>query len=485
MANIHQNGDDSASLWGLVLAGGDGKRLQSYIRATRDNDLPKQYVNFVGKQSLFERTCRRSELLIPAERIFTIVSRHHLRHDEVRRQLTERVNGTVIIQPENRETGPGLLLPLMHLYNRCSDAIVAVFPSDHFIVEEERFMDHVQLAARAVERDPSKIVLLAMEADKPEVEYGYIVPSQNDSQINPSGLRRAAKFVEKPDAKLAEQLVKQGALWNTMIMVFKVIKMMAKFYPKIADQFLCILNAIGTPRENQTIESIYRNIEPMSFSKGFLEKLSQTNPEILAVLPVLQVSWSDWGSPDRLMQSLALLKKSHRRPGADSSPAALRLPTGAVDAKPPFSWSVPSRLLHRALSIALCALSIGALVVSADRFSWAQNVISRDDASKVLTVENLQLENGGVTGIVQNRSPHLIRDVQLFVRHTWLWDNETKPGKNDPGTSAYFTLREEIPPGGRASFNYRPSQALSQMASGQYQSSVFIAGFTEVIPQAK
>jgi hypothetical protein len=137
------------------------------------------------------------------------------------------------------------------------------------------------------------------------------------------------------------------------------------------------------------------------------------------------------------------------------------------------------------LSIALCALSIGALVVSAEHFSWAQNVISRDDAAKVLTVENLQLENGGVTGVVQNRSPHLIRDVQLFVRHTWLWDNETKPGKNDPGMSAYFNLREEIPPGGRVSFNYRPSQALSQMAGGQYQTSVFIAGFTEVIPQAK
>ena len=35
------------------------------------------------------------------------------------------------------ETGPGILLPLVHIYKRCPEAIVSVFPSDHFILEEE------------------------------------------------------------------------------------------------------------------------------------------------------------------------------------------------------------------------------------------------------------------------------------------------------------------------------------------------------------
>ena len=185
MATFHRNTNRDPSLWGLVLAGGDGRRLQNYIRAARGDNLPKQYVNFFGKHSMLERTLRRSEKLIPAEQILTVVSKEHLRHDEVQRQLADRADGTVIIQPENRETGPGLLLPLMHLYKRCPEAILAVFPSDHFIVEEDRFMDHVKLAAQAVEQDPSKIVLLAIVADKPEVEYGYIVPSQNDELVNP------------------------------------------------------------------------------------------------------------------------------------------------------------------------------------------------------------------------------------------------------------------------------------------------------------
>jgi mannose-1-phosphate guanylyltransferase len=485
MANIPQNGDRSASLWGLVLAGGDGKRLQSYIRATRGNDLPKQYVSFVGKQSLFERTCRRSEWLIPAERIFTIVSRHHLRHDEVRRQLTDRVNGTVIIQPANRETGPGLLLPLMHLYKRCPDAIVAVFPSDHFIVEEERFMDHVQLAARAVECDPSKIVLLAMEADKPEVEYGYIIPLHPDGQFNPWGLRRAVKFIEKPDVELAARLINSGALWNTMIMVFKVcrlVELMGQLYPKLLDQFTRILDVIGTPRESSTVEAVYRDLPPLNFSRGVLEKLTESNPETLSVLPVLQVSWSDWGSPARLMQCLELLKHGSLQ---RNSPPSVQQPQTDVTPKRRRPRPAPLGPLYRALSIALCFLALGAVGIGSGQRAWAQNVASREDASRVLIVENLKVEDGQISGTVQNRSASMVRDVELFIRNTWLWDNETKPGKNDPGVSEYYNLTKPIPPGGQATFNYRPTTPLGKPASGHYQTSVSIAGYSEIIPQTR
>jgi len=487
MATFHRNTNRVPSLWGLVLAGGDGRRLQNYIRAARGDNLPKQYVNFFGKHSMLERTLRRSEKLIPAEQILTVVSKEHLRHDEVQRQLADRADGTVIIQPENRETGPGLLLPLMHLYKRCPEAILAVFPSDHFIVEEDRFMDHVKLAAQAVEQDPSKIVLLAIVADKPEVEYGYIVPSQNDGLVNPWGLRRAVKFVEKPQVEVAKQLVEQGALWNTMIMVFKVrelVNRVAQLYPKISGQFTCILNAIGTATENRTIDSIYRNLEPMNFSKGFLEKLSVTQPDILAVLPVFQVSWSDWGSPDRLMQSLAGLNHSNKRPGEGHFPSVKPQPGLATNARNRNSRPTPKRL-PRALIAAVLSFALGIIVAAPTRPSWGQNVASRDDASQVLTVENLNIENGTVAGTVQNRSTRLVRDVQLFIRYTWLWDNETKPGKDDPGTSAYYTLAEPIPPGDRAAFTYRPAPPLAKMAGGHFETSVAVAGFTEVIPQPK
>jgi mannose-1-phosphate guanylyltransferase len=62
-------------------------------------------------------------------------------------------------------------------------------------------MDHVALAAQAVAHDPSRIVLLAMEAQYPEVEYGYVVPREDHGRLNLWGIRNIAKFIEKPDPK--------------------------------------------------------------------------------------------------------------------------------------------------------------------------------------------------------------------------------------------------------------------------------------------
>ena len=305
------------ALWGLVLAAGDGTRLQSYIRHTRGADLPKQYVNFVGQRTMLEHTFDRAEQLIPPKRILTVVGQHHLRHAEVRRQLAQRAGENVIVQPDNKETGPGIFLPLMHIYKRAPEAIVAVFPSDHFILEERRFMDHVELAARAISHDPSSIVLLAMEADAPEVEYGYIVPRAEPNQISLWGTRSAARFVEKPPVALAQELVATGGLWNTMIMVFKVrrlLELLGRLFPTIYRRFTRIHDVIGTPVETETIEAVYQTLEPMNFSKDFLEKVVSEYPDTITVLPVPQVFWSDLGSPRRIAQVLERLGQKQTIP---------------------------------------------------------------------------------------------------------------------------------------------------------------------------
>lgn len=310
-------------LWGLVLSAGDGRRLQDYIRETRGADLPKQYVNFTGDFSLLEQTYHRAERLIRPEHILTIVGKHHLQHGEVKRQLAGRDPATIIVQPSNKETGPGVLLPLLHLYKRDPRAIIALFPSDHFILEEARFMDHVALAAQAVAHDPRRIVMLALEAHGPEVDYGYILPRLDDGQINLWGTRPTAGFVEKPERQLAQQLVRAGGLWNTMIMVFKVrnvLALMRRLCPATYYRFIDIFDAIGTPMEAKAVEALYEQIAPMNFSKDFLEKLSVHTPAAIAVLPVLQVHWSDWGSPARVVQTLELVE-GKQQPAAPQKPA--------------------------------------------------------------------------------------------------------------------------------------------------------------------
>jgi mannose-1-phosphate guanylyltransferase len=299
MINVHH----ASIRCGIVLAAGDGQRLQSFIQRLRGDCLPKQYVNFVGSRSMLQNTFYRAEKLIPTERLFTVVSRDHLIHLEVRRQLFSRAAGTVVIQPVNKETGPGVLLPLMHVYKRYPESAVAVFPSDHFIVEEDLFMDHVELAFSAVQRSPSCLVLLGIQPREPEPEYGYIVPGR---EAHP-GVWEVSQFVEKPAPHAALKLIEQGGLWNTMVIVFKVktlLDLVCRAAPEMYRLFEQVLQAIGTAEEPDAVNNVYQRLSALNFSKGLLETFVADSTSRLMVLAVRGVRWSDWGSERRITTAL-------------------------------------------------------------------------------------------------------------------------------------------------------------------------------------
>ncbi|HEY1371792.1 MAG TPA: sugar phosphate nucleotidyltransferase [Candidatus Binatia bacterium] len=303
--------------YGIVLAAGEGKRLEPLVRQLRGDSLPKQYVTFIGRRSMLEHTFARAEKLIPRERIFTVIAEHHVDFLSVRRQIAVRAPNTVIAQPENKETAAGILLPLMHVYKKDPEALIAVFPSDHFIFEEDRFMSHVAVALQAVERNPSLFVLIGVEPTEAQAEYGYIIPHGVDSERYPSTLRRVRHFIEKPDAATASDLIGAGALWNTMVMVFKaknLLDIIAGLNPELSGAFQEVLAAIGEPDEASRIREIYRRVKPENFSKGIVEQLPARHPACLSVLSMGGVLWSDWGLPRSIEW---VLRKIDERESAD------------------------------------------------------------------------------------------------------------------------------------------------------------------------
>jgi mannose-1-phosphate guanylyltransferase len=323
---------------GLVLAGGEGKRLQPFIKSLGKGTLPKQYVNFIGSRSMLEHTLQRAEKLIAPERVLTVITESHLRYPEVRQQCSARPRGTVIVQPENKETGPGLLFPLMHLYKQCPNSVVLVLPSDHFIGEEDRLMDHARLACLAIKRDPSRLILLGVKPDRDEPEYGYLLPNKKRLPIGPD-MSEISWFIEKPDPKTARRLTRGGGLWNTMIMVFKTKTMLhwvSRLAPRLYHQFQQVYEAIGTPGELEVVQKLYRGLRPMNFSKEFLEPMVKNYPSSLVVLPVRNLLWSDWGTASRIMDVLAKIGKVPRPEGS-------RRPTGKKIASeyPSFVGKVP------------------------------------------------------------------------------------------------------------------------------------------------
>jgi len=303
--------ENLASPWvrcGIILAAGDGTRLRPMIRRLRGDELPKQYVRFDGRSSMLEQAVERATTLIPEERLFTVVGRHHLAYQDAREQLT-RCGGSIIIQPSNKETAPGLLLPLMHLYKRHPEAVVAVFPSDHAISDGDLFMSYVDRAFHVVEQHPWLVVQLGVEPSGSEPEYGYILPGEVITRDDLSDVRAVVGFVEKPDARAAELLTLQGGVWNTMVMVFRAktwLRLVGDVLPELYDAFRRVYHAIGTPDEARVIEEVYTTIRPVNVSAGFLSCIASTTPSPLAVLPVRGVAWSDWGSERRIQASLQL-----------------------------------------------------------------------------------------------------------------------------------------------------------------------------------
>jgi mannose-1-phosphate guanylyltransferase len=305
------NSTDGAVRCGIVLSAGDGTRLRDFVRQHRGDDLPKQYVNFVGSRSMLEHTWDRAESLIPAQRLFVVIAKQHLRFSEVRRQLATKPAENVIVQPANRETAPGILLPLLHIYKRNPNAIVALFPSDQFVLEEERFMDYVDDAFRLVEANLSHLVLLGLEPDGPDPEYGYIVPGSKIDPSAPDSARRVEMFVEKPSLDGAGKIIARGALWNSLVMVFAcrpLLSIMERAASQIFRSFERLSGAIATTDEQLVAEGIYQQLPSLNFSKGVLEALPFEHRNSLLVLPVRGVTWSDWGASDRLVSTLDLLR---------------------------------------------------------------------------------------------------------------------------------------------------------------------------------
>ena len=139
---------------------------------------------------------------------------------------------------------------------------------------------------------------------------------------------------------------------------------------------------------------------------------------------------------------------------------------------------------HRTIFIALV---LGAIIGVSVESSFSQTVLTQQQAGNVLAIDKVAAQpDGSVSGEIRNNSKNTVRDVQLFIRSTFLWKDEFHPGKESPSAAFYPTISGEIAPGGSLPFKFTPSPPLPKRTDGRFERpSVSIAGFTQVIPQSK
>lgn len=284
--------EEGRELWTIILAAGEGTRLSSMTQALHGEPLPKQFARIEARRSLLQATVERALGWSVPERIVVVVASE--REELARRQLSGYGPVTLIAQPRNLGTGPGLLLPLAHVVASDPQAKLVVLPSDHYVRNEVVFKDTIRFAERQADARGS-IVLVGAVPDEADTQYGWIVPRKED------GVTYVECFEEKPSERTANKLLVEGALWNTFVLVGAAAKLwqLAEAHLPEQTRALDVCRREHSVQERELIGHLYADMPPGDFSRDVL-----ANAEGLEVVPLPECGWSDWGTPERVLASL-------------------------------------------------------------------------------------------------------------------------------------------------------------------------------------
>ena len=290
---VMPSGRGSRHHWAVVLAGGDGVRLQSLTLRIAGDSRPKQFCSIFGEESLLTQTRARLDPLFHVDRELFVVTRAHETY--YREELRNVDDSRIIPQPLNRGTGVAVALALLHILQPDADAVVVFVPCDHCYSYAEAFGRAIRSAISGAEHYPDSIVLLGAEAHYPEVEYGWIELGSAISDA-PVPLLRVDRFWEKPSLPQARALLRRGCLWNTFVTVGHANAFLDSLSSQVPDVVLSINKALA---ENE-LEAAYQRMPAVDLSREILVP----QPHRLLAIRDATSGWADLGSPTRVMDTL-------------------------------------------------------------------------------------------------------------------------------------------------------------------------------------
>lgn len=275
--------------WTIVLAGGEGTRLSDESRRRFGYARPKQFCDFDGRGTLLDRTLRRARAISAGSRIVVVTTRKH--RAEADRVLEAHPDVVRVEQPANRDTTPGILLPLLHVLDWDPGAPVLLLPADHHVTDEAVFARAARRAVEVVREAPQRIAVLGADPAGALEDYGWLVPA------GPGPEAPVGAFREKPGPEELVALCRGGALVNTFVLAARA-RMLASVLATHAPGWWRTLTSM---RLGDALEAAYDVLPSANFSKDILEKI----PHLMSIVPLAaEAGWSDIGTPARLARAM-------------------------------------------------------------------------------------------------------------------------------------------------------------------------------------
>ena len=275
----------------VILAGGSGTRFWPRSRRAR----AKQVLALDGARSMIQQTVERLKPLASLEKTWIITNQYL--GQEIADQLPRLPAAQLIQEPVSRNTAPACGLAAFLIEKENPDAVLGIFPSDHVIADEPRFLKALQKGI-AVAASGENIVVLGIEPSRPETGYGYIETGDLSGDSEALHVRR---FIEKPNQNKAEEFVAAGNYyWNSGMFLWSartLANAVREHLPETAPLLESIARTYGTPQFDEVFRDLYPKCENISVDYAVLEPRSAKGAHLsnLYCLPA-EFAWNDLGS---------------------------------------------------------------------------------------------------------------------------------------------------------------------------------------------
>ena len=275
----------------VILAGGSGTRF--WPRSRRAH--AKQVLALDGERSMIQQTVERLKPLATLEQTW-VITNEYLAH-EIADQLKGIPARQIVQEPVARNTAPACGLAAFLIERQNPDAVLGIFPSDHVIGDEPRFLKALQKAI-AVAAAGDNIVVLGIEPTRAETGYGYI---ETGDYTRDDAALHVRRFIEKPNQNRADEFIAAGNYyWNSGMFLWSartLANAVREHLPETAPLLETIAAAYGTPQFEEVFRDVYPKCENISVDYAVLEPRSAKGEHLshLYCIPA-EFSWNDLGS---------------------------------------------------------------------------------------------------------------------------------------------------------------------------------------------